>query len=1212
MENPKAKQSFDELDRARCNGEYLDFPTLTKRYEKYHPNESVLVFTARMEAEFVQLIRQVRYLAEEDQRKSETRKWGNRNLKTNAVSTFIYPEESDMIHQLDDPSNVAIQARLRPSQTQLILVRLLDVIQRQINSGQLESPDDWQAQFSKIILARIYFETGRFDKALEWLDHLALRLEDVESGYGLVLLVQARVMKGICFELSERLNEALESYLGALTVVEQHPTEQNSSLFYWIEEGLYRSILLQLRNKGPVKQTLKLMRTYVKFCSIWPSDWRPYKRWVIFRHYLRYLTRAYQKGVYVSAEDDTAKATLPLSPIRSNFNDTNTTNKTEALNETMQLVTLFRQLLSILVPRLNAKGHKMDLNHRTIELANLLVAAHETVGWGPTSYIKRKLQLFHRMRKFTFNSLCITRHIFHTLIRLGDLKEAQQALQTYIELLNVPDVFNADLDPETTVEAIQDKLNIIISESNASATNVLAELEYRIKKVLEPHDEQGEEDGMDSDSGSDEGLPSSPTIAARRPSMSTTRLPLHVKLTTLKKPSTGSIEPDTEFDVVRLLLSGISLYAQLLEGKHQEGVVVSDLAVGIMEESELRKKKASQWRALMVQCRRSRGIAYGLFASQCMDEEKRLDYQNEALASLKKATELDSRSWQTFYELGLQQALLKDMVSASSSIRRSIKLNGNFLPSWHLLSLVQSSRQFNALPRALQVMDAGLKESDLWHLKLSKRLEQEDELAMYDEAEYYMRLRMSQTYLLELLEGPDAVLDVYSELYQTYASIDKKFFNNNSNSVTGSSSTLMERPSSPVGFKSRRVSSLHAISESGNVSRPRSYSNRTYRSDSMKSESTPSLPLEEQEDEEELKKKKSEPSLEEEKETTKRHRRSLTLTRTLMNDPLISLPSSKKKDKEQKERERQEKRDQKEREKQEKKERKELEKSEKKNRKSSFLTIKPSFMSNDTESSSSKKESTNDAQTPTAATPTTTNNSTITSSTPNNIDENRWTMFNDSSLNISSPIGVSRRESLEYASYSSLNGSRADISSTAETKTLDQESKAAAEEPNIYYKSRKDRWKKLLIELWIMTSQTYARADRYEEALEALSETEQLVSNDADVWAQLASLVYRKDDEASAAIDALKKAMSIDHEHIKSHVLLATIYLDMGQIELAEGLLERVTKGLGWDQTEAWFLLGQIYRQQENIEDAKNSLLYALKLSDVNPIRSLEHLPRFV
>jgi hypothetical protein len=346
-----------------------------------------------------------------------------------------------------------------------------------------------------------------------------------------------------------------------------------------------------------------------------------------------------------------------------------------------------------------------------------------------------------------------------------------------------------------------------------------------------------------------------------------------------------------------------------------------------------------------------------------MDEEKRSDYQNESITSLKKAAELDSRSWQTYYELGLQQALLKDMVSASSSIRRSIKLNGNFLPSWHLLSLVQSSRQFNALPRALQVMDAGLKESDLWDLKTSKRMEQDDELEMYDEAEHYMRLRMSQTYLLELLEGPHAVLDVYSDLYQTYASIDKKFFNNNKsgNSITGSSSTLIERPSSPVGFKSRRVSSLHAISESGSTSRPRSYSNRTNRSDSIKSnsESTPSLPLED--DEEQKKSEPSEVSLEEEKEA-KRHRRSLTLTRTLMNDPLISLPSSKKKDKEQREKERQEKKEQKEREKeqkerekQEKKERKELEKSEKKNRKSSFLTIKPSFKSSDVDSSSSKK-----------------------------------------------------------------------------------------------------------------------------------------------------------------------------------------------------------------------------------------------------------------
>lgn len=109
------------------------------------------------------------------------------------------------------------------------------------------------------------------------MQHLALRLEDVEAGYGLVLLVQARVIKGIylhislksvriidnrnckpslpppstgvCFENQENYSDALDCYLGALKVAEQHPQEQNKSLSFWLEECLYRSVLLQLRKK---------------------------------------------------------------------------------------------------------------------------------------------------------------------------------------------------------------------------------------------------------------------------------------------------------------------------------------------------------------------------------------------------------------------------------------------------------------------------------------------------------------------------------------------------------------------------------------------------------------------------------------------------------------------------------------------------------------------------------------------------------------------------------------------------------------------------------------------------------------------------------------------------------------------------------------------------------------------------------------------------
>lgn len=56
-------------------------------------------------------------------------------------------------------------------------------------------------------------------------------------------------MKGVCFESQENDADALVSYLSALDVVEKHPNEENKALSFWIEDCLYRSILLQLRKK---------------------------------------------------------------------------------------------------------------------------------------------------------------------------------------------------------------------------------------------------------------------------------------------------------------------------------------------------------------------------------------------------------------------------------------------------------------------------------------------------------------------------------------------------------------------------------------------------------------------------------------------------------------------------------------------------------------------------------------------------------------------------------------------------------------------------------------------------------------------------------------------------------------------------------------------------------------------------------------------------
>lgn len=341
--------------------------------------------------------------------------------------------------------------------------------------------------------------------------------------------------------------------------------------------------------RGPVKQTLKLMRAYLNYCCTqWPIDWRIHKRWVIFRHYIRYLTRAYQKGVYVPATAQDEYISSPvLSPTKSVFSDAGETTLFErssaALEETILLATQFRQLLATFAPLLS-QSNPTDLHHRTLELSHLLVSAHETVGWGPDSYVQRTLKYFVRTKKFTFNSLCTTRHIFYTLVRVGETKQAKLALTCYLELLGVPDFIECyqTVDLVNLVDVIKTKLQSITRSSSESGSNNLYQIETKLNGLI---DELSSED--DEVNGA---LPK-------------------------KKPATGSCESDTEFDVVRMLLWATQyLYPDL----GLQATVLTDIAVALLEESDfLKKKKASQWRGLMVQAKRLCGISYALYASQC-------------------------------------------------------------------------------------------------------------------------------------------------------------------------------------------------------------------------------------------------------------------------------------------------------------------------------------------------------------------------------------------------------------------------------------------------------------------------------------------------------------------------------------------------------------------------------------------------------------------
>ncbi|GAN06464.1 hypothetical protein MAM1_0124c05948 [Mucor ambiguus] len=1284
MDNPKALQTFIDLEVARCNERWTDIPELARRYKKYHPYESVLEFTARMEAEFILLVRQIRQeIVATDSNVTDlpssasspaspattsppttpaptTRKWGNRqiintigsssnlsNSSTAVGTTSIvkrnYPEESDVFYQLDDPSSISLAPRLLPSQVQLILVRLLDVIQRQIKSGELETPDDWQAQFSKIILARIYYETGRYDKALEWLQHLALRLEDVEAGYGLVLLVQARVIKGVCFENQENYTEALDCYLGALKVAEQHPNEQNKSLSFWLEECLYRSVLLQLRKKGPVKQTLKLMRTYLHYCCTqWPSDWRIHKRWIVFRHYIRYLTRAYQKGVYVPAapEDEyTSPASPVLSPSRSVFSETGDTTLFErsvaALDETIQLMTQFRSLLTVFANAYHKKN-PIDLSHRALELSNLMFAAHDTVGWGSADYMRRTLRYLYRMRKFTFNSLCTTRHIFYTLLKLGEVQEAKLALLEYLELLNVPHVLDRDQSAltlaeqqqnmdssddededaylENIAETIQNRLDHIVHQSLSSTNKNLLFWEDKLKLLqgARDSDEEEEEEFYSSDD-------SSPPPAPQR-------MPQ-------KKAPIGSYESDMEFDVVKLIIAA----SHQLYGQHykqgQEASALSDIAVALMEESEhLKKKKASQWRLLMVQSRRVRGASYGLYAMQCHDEKKRSIYMAESIASLKRASELDSRSWQTFYELGLQQALMGDMVSAASSAKRSIKLRGDFIPSWHLLSLVQSSRQFHALPKSLQLIQAALG----YHMNMIENFDNEEDPDLiltldteegqdfFDRAEAYMKLRMSQLCFLEILEGAEAAIKVYPNIFDMYAKLSQKMSlavsvtdiaEKPTHSRKPSASSHSQRQDGSNSVRSRAnsrtnissVISFNSLLDSNEdkeslnssnfalpspqqllhddeVSLDGDQSSSKLHEDSEFMRSSTLLKVEEEDSAEQCM-EDEERVITEEKKSGRKHRKSINLSRQFMDDPLLSFPTASKPKKDKKE-------------KREPKTPKKLLSTKSLFRSSSPMTAPKTSSLNSTPTDDNRKDVEDDVSKLSEA---------ISSS---------FTSNNSSSIK-----GTSIRPSLSNQNNSSYFSTlQQHMSNSNQESSMQLPVKSSLIAKDAYFARREKQWQCILIKIWIMASATYTRAHRFDEAFKAIAEADQLTHGlDADVWHQIGIIAVtasnsgkKSAQQQDRALDAFKRALSIDPHHVATHTALASMYVGLDQFELAEQLLEKTTKGLGWNQTEAWYLLSKVYTHHESLLDAKNSLIYALKLSDTSPIESLDVLPRFV
>ncbi|CEI87832.1 hypothetical protein RMCBS344292_02240 [Rhizopus microsporus] len=118
---------------------------------------------------------------------------------------------------------------------------------------------------------------------------------------------------------------------------------------------------------------------------------------------------------------------------------------------------------------------------------------------------------------------------------------------------------------------------------------------------------------------------------------------------------------------------------------------------------------------------------------------------------------------------------------------------------------------------------------------------------------------------------------------------------------------------------------------------------------------------------------------------------------------------------------------------------------------------------------------------------------------------------------------------------------------------------------------RKQRSERILSDLWLLTAQQFIKLGKLDEARKAVGEAERVDwTHNPMVWCVLGQLLLagKKDiEEAQAAFD---KALVIDPHHVMSRLELAKSYLLLGNNQMAEGLLDSLTKSNGWDCAEAW------------------------------------------
>lgn len=142
-------------------------------------------------------------------------------------------------------------------------------------------------------------------------------------------------------------------------------------------------------------------------------------------------------------------------------------------------------------------------------------------------------------------------------------------------------------------------------------------------------------------------------------------------------------------------------------------------------------------------------------------------------------------------------------------------------------------------------------------------------------------------------------------------------------------------------------------------------------------------------------------------------------------------------------------------------------------------------------------------------------------------------------------------------------------STTSSTQTL-LANMSSLTRPTTLARLQHQRSCKMLCDLWLLSAEGFLKIGKLEEALKAVSEAENVDwTTHAGVWCLLGRIRVAQ-NRPQKAIAAFEKGLVTKPNDVECRVWLAKTHLELKDIEIAEGILESVTQGNGWDNPSAW------------------------------------------